>query len=51
METGTIKVYGAEWCEDTRQTLMNLQAMGVPYEYIDIDKDEKAREWVRGVST
>lgn len=46
METGAIKVYGAKWCEDTKQTLSDLQAMGVPYEYIDIDKDEKAREWV-----
>ncbi len=46
METGTIKVYGAAWCEETRQTLMDLQAIGVPYEYIDIEKDERARQWV-----
>lgn len=46
METGVIKVYGADWCEDTQQTLMDLQALGVPYEYINIDNDEKARAWV-----
>lgn len=46
METGAIKVYGTKSCEDTQQTLSDLQAMGVPYEYIDIDKDAKAREWV-----
>lgn len=46
MDSGVIKVYGADWCEDTQQTLMDLQTMGVPYEYINIDKDEKARQWV-----
>ena len=46
METGVIKVYGRDWCEDTQQTLLDLQSLGVPYEYINIDKDEKARAWV-----
>ena len=46
MDSGVIKVYGADWCEDTQQTLVDLQTLGVPYEYINIDKDEKARQWV-----
>lgn len=42
-----VKVYGADWCEDTRQARAYLDGLGVAYQYIDIDKDERAAEWVR----
>lgn len=42
----TIKVYGAGWCHDTRDTKKQLDALGLPYEYHDIDKDPAAAKWV-----
>jgi len=42
-----IKVYGADWCEDTRRTLGQLDSLGVPFEYIDIEQDEASARWVR----
>jgi glutaredoxin len=43
-----VKVYGADWCEDTRRTLEHLRGLGVAHRYIDIERDEEARAWVRG---
>lgn len=42
-----VKVYGADWCEDTRHARRLLERLGVRYEYVDIEADERAREWVR----
>jgi glutaredoxin len=42
----TVKVYGAGWCEDTKSTRAHLDAKGVAYEYIDVDNDADARQWV-----
>ncbi|HLM58197.1 MAG TPA: glutaredoxin family protein [Pyrinomonadaceae bacterium] len=42
-----VKVYGADWCEDTRHTREFLDRLGVAYEYVDIERDDAAREWVR----
>jgi glutaredoxin len=42
----TVKVYGAGWCEDTKSTRAHLDAMGVAYQYIDVDRDDDARQWV-----
>ncbi len=41
-----VKVYGADWCGMTRATLAHLDSISVPYEYINIEKDRRAREWV-----
>jgi|SRR5689334_1776932 len=41
-----IVVYGADWCEDTQRTRTFLQSSGLPYRYINIENDERAREWV-----
>ena len=41
-----VKVYGADWCEDTQRTLRHLERLGVDYDYIDIEQDEAARRWV-----
>ena len=40
-------VCGADWCGDTRSTLAQLDDLGVPYAYVDIEQDAKAAEWVR----
>ncbi len=43
-----VKVYGADWCEDTRHTREFLGRLGVQYQYVDIERDAAAAEWVRG---
>jgi mycoredoxin len=43
----TVKVYGAEWCEDTAATRNNLDSLGVQYQYIDVDTDANAKAWVQ----
>lgn len=42
-----VKVYGADWCGPTRRLLMHLDELGVAYEYIDVDHDEAASQWVK----
>ena len=42
-----VKVYGADWCEDTQHTREFLERLGVRYEYVNIEQDERARAWVR----
>ncbi len=42
-----VKVYGADWCEDTRRARAFLDRLGVQYQYIDIEQDESAAAWVR----
>jgi len=42
-----VKVYGTEACEDTSATCNNLDSLGVPYEYIDVEADAKAQAWVK----
>jgi len=42
-----IKVYGADWCSMTRGRLEHLRSLGVDYEYINIEQDPAAREWVK----
>lgn len=42
-----VKVYGADWCEDTRRTREFLGRLGVQYQYVDIEQDEAAARWVR----
>ena len=42
-----VKVYGADWCGDTQRTLQHLDSLGVPYDYINVEQDEKASQWVK----
>jgi glutaredoxin len=46
-KTMKIKVYGADWCGDTKRTLKYLDDANVKYDYIDVEKDESASEWVK----
>jgi glutaredoxin len=41
-----VKVYGANWCHDTRNTLAHLRDAKVPLEFINVDEDIQAQEWV-----
>ena len=42
----TIKVYGADWCEDTQRTREHLDALKEHYQYINVDHDPAANEWI-----
>ncbi len=41
-----MKVFGADWCSMTKDTLAHLDKIQVPYEYVDIEGDDAARKWV-----
>ena len=41
-----ITVYGADWCPLTRGTRLHLDKLGIPYRYVDIDRDRSAAAWV-----
>ncbi len=42
-----ITVYGADWCSMTTRSLEFLKRSGVEFDYIDVDDDPKASEWVK----
>lgn len=42
-----VKVYGADWCGDTKRTLSALDNLGVAYDYINVEQDEQASRWVK----
>ncbi len=42
-----VKVYGADWCHDTQDTLKHLKELGVAHVYIDVEQDEQASAWVK----
>jgi mycoredoxin len=42
-----VKVYGADWCGDTRHTRAFLDRLGVAYEYVNVEEDARASEWVK----
>lgn len=42
-----ITVYGRQWCEDTNETTDELQQLGVPFDYVDIEADANAASYVR----
>jgi mycoredoxin len=42
-----VKVYGADWCGDTRRTLEQLDKLGVAYDYVNVEEDESAALWVK----
>lgn len=42
-----VKVYGADWCEDTHATRQQLDRLGIAYEYINVESDARAQAWVK----
>lgn len=46
----TIKIYVTTWCGDCRMAKRWFDAHGVPYEYINIEEDDKAAEYVARVN-
>ena len=43
----TIRVYGTDSCPMTKASLLYLDSQAIPYEYIDIEENVEAAEWVR----
>ena len=41
-----VKVFGADWCSMTKGTLAHLKQRGIEYEYVDIEENDEARQWV-----
>ena len=41
-----IKMYATTWCGDCRMAKRWLDSHGIPFEFIDIEKDESAAELV-----
>ncbi len=50
MTNAALTVYGAPWCPDCRRSKQFLGEQRVPYEWIDIDLDESAREYVSSIN-
>lgn len=46
----TIRFYGAMWCGDTRRARKWFDDMGIPYEWIDVDKDKAAEALVKQIN-
>jgi mycoredoxin len=44
---GMVEVYGADWCGDTQRTRRHLDSLGVVYQYINVEQDQQASEWVK----
>ncbi|HWE07289.1 MAG TPA: glutaredoxin family protein [Rhizomicrobium sp.] len=42
-----MKVYGADWCPLTRRAIDHLKRRGIPFEYINLEEDPRAAEWVK----
>ena len=42
-----VKVYGADWCEDTQHARERMDNMGVGYDYINVEQDKEASDWVK----
>ena len=45
--TEKLTVYGAPWCPDCRRSKQFLGEMRVPYDWVDIDQNPEAAEFVR----
>lgn len=42
-----VKIYGADWCGDTKRALSYLDNLGVDYQYINVEQNAEASEWVK----
>ncbi len=45
-----IKMYGTTWCPDCARAKQILNKKGIPFDWIDIEKDDQARAYVEKVN-
>ena len=50
METTKIKLYGNNWCGDSRRARQFFDLNHIEYEWIDIETDEEAVKFVENVN-
>lgn len=50
MAEDKIKVYGAPWCPDCTRSKAFLEEQQAPFDWIDVDQDPAAKEYVRQVN-
>ena len=41
-----VKIYGADWCGDTRRALRVLESAGVKFDYVNVDENADAEKKV-----
>lgn len=46
----TIIIYGTDWCGDCFRARFFFDSHDIPYQWINIDKDEQAEEYVKSVN-
>ena len=47
MTSPTIKMYGTNWCGDCWQARRYLDQNKIPYDFINIDSDKEAEQFVK----
>ena len=47
---GAIVFYGTTWCPDCRRAQRVMDQYGVPFRWVDIDKDPEAASFVKEVN-
>lgn len=50
MPVQALTLYGANWCPDCRNTKMFLGEMGISYNWVDIDGNEEANEYIAKIN-
>jgi mycoredoxin len=45
-----ITLYGNSWCGGSRRARLLLDRKGIPYRWVDIDKDEAAAKYVESLN-
>jgi glutaredoxin len=43
-----LTVYGAEWCGDCWRAKRHLEAAGIPFRYVDLERDPAAQRLLDG---
>jgi glutaredoxin-like protein len=49
-DTPEITMYGTSWCGDCRRARLLLDQHNIPYHWVDIDRDEKAANYVESLN-
>ncbi|MFC7788313.1 glutaredoxin family protein [Microbacterium sp. MAHUQ-60] len=46
----TITMFGAEWCSDCRRTKKQLDELGIPFTYVDLEAEPAAADVAKEIS-
>lgn len=50
MTDSIIKVYASDWCWECRRARRLLDCLHIPYEWVNIDRDKQAEQYVLRVN-